>query len=299
MKLKTRVFDMFRSLVRVVGFDRVLRNYTRNKPYDGFICKLVPNIYQYPPGTIRTFENNGVKFEVDLHDYLGHYIYYGFFDPSQSSLFSLCREGDVILDIGTNIGFSLLNMANIVQPNGFIVGFEPDPVNFSLLKKNISLNQLSNFAVHQIGLGDRPGKFKLENVIEFNSGGKRIVPSGSSSGNFAEVEIDTLDNFLSVSQLSINKIDLIKIDVEGFEMNVLKGGINTIKRYSPVLYIELDDNNLREQTSSARDLIQFLSQLGYSIVNAETKLPVTVNDDFRNCHYDIICRKKSPTSSPT
>lgn len=256
---------------------------------------MVPNIYQYPPGTIRRTNYHGINFEVDIHDYTGHYIFFGFSDTSQKILFALCKPGDTIIDIGTNIGFSLMNMAKISGAHGLVLGFEPDPLNFTRLLKNIAMNKFTNIKVTPIGLGDKPGKYKLENIVEFNSAGKRIAPEGAvSSSDFAEVEINTLDNFLN-ADASVNKVDLIKIDVEGFEFNVLKGAMNTIRKYSPVLYIELDDNNLKQQSASAKELIHLLAANGYAIINAENRNSVDAETDFSNCHYDIICRRKSHT----
>ncbi|HLG33692.1 MAG TPA: FkbM family methyltransferase [Bacteroidia bacterium] len=290
-----KTLDKLKNLMRVIWLDSVLRIFTQNKNYDSFIGKMVPNLNQYPKGTVRLIEQNGIKFEVDLHDYYGHLMYFGFNDPSQSALLALCKPGDVIIDIGTNIGFSLLSMAKISGTVGFVLGFEPDPVNFRQLEKNIALNNFTNIKVTQTGLGDEPGKFKLENIVEFNSGGKRIVAAGNAAlSDYAEVEINTLDNFLE-SNVPLSKIDLIKIDVEGFEFNVLKGATNAIRNYSPVLFIELDDNNLRQQSSGAKELIHFLAENGYAIINAESKSSVDKETDFRNCHYDIICRRKSHT----
>ena len=292
MKFKTRVFDLFRNIFRITHFDSVLRNFTQGKNYYSFIGKLVPNIYQYPPGTFRKSKLNEINFTTDLHDYHGHYIYYGFRDNSQSALFALCKPGDTIIDIGSNVGFSLLNMAKITGADGWVIGFEPDAVNFAQLEKNISINNFHNIKVCRKGLGNRPGKFRLENLVEFNSGGKRINTSGNiTSADFTEVEIVTLDNFIE-SDIVVSKIDLIKIDVEGFELNVLKGAIKAINKYSPVLFVEVDDNNLREQQSAARELIHFLNVNGYSTLNSENNLPVKVEDDFSNCHFDVICRKK-------
>ena len=92
---------------------------------------------------------------------------------------------------------------------------------------------------------------------------------------------------------NITKIDLIKIDVEGFEMNVLKGGIQTLQKFKPKMFIELDDNNLKDVGSSAKELINFIAKLDYKIINAEDETPITADTDFTNCHYDIICLPKS------
>ena len=72
--------------------------------------------------------------------------------------------------------------------------------------------------------------------------------------------------------------------------------METIMKHRPLLFIELDDNNLREQGNNAKELIQSLIPLHYTIVNAETGSGVDVNTNYTDCHFDILC---TPGSTPT
>ncbi len=83
------------------------------------------------------------------------------------------------------------------------------------------------------------------------------------------------------------KIDFIKIDVEGFEMNVLKGALLTIKTFHPSMIIELDDTNLRVQGSTAAELCEYISNLGYSIREHGNNVDLSPADYGR--HMDIYC----------
>ena len=92
----------------------------------------------------------------------------------------------------------------------------------------------------------------------------------------------------------LKSIDLIKIDVEGYEHEVLKGAKNTIAKYHPVLFVEIDENNLIQQNSSAGILIKELEDVGYSIKRADTLEPIGPNyRKFENCHFDVICFKST------
>jgi hypothetical protein len=108
-----------------------------------------------------------------------------------------------------------------------------------------------------------------------------------SSYDKTEVEIDTLDR--SMQLFEIPSPSLIKIDVEGYEFKVLQGALETLKKNRPVLFIELDDNNLKEQGGNAKELVEFLLQLRYNILNATNGKTVNEATVFINCHFDILC----------
>lgn len=109
----------------------------------------------------------------------------------------------------------------------------------------------------------------------------------SESSQTIPIKIDTLDNF--TDQNKINKIDLIKLVVEGYEMKVLKGCQRVIYKFRPILYIELDDKFLKEQESSAKHLIEFLEENQYYIIRADNNCEISSKNDYTNCHYDIVC----------
>jgi hypothetical protein len=101
-----------------------------------------------------------------------------------------------------------------------------------------------------------------------------------------EVTITTLDSI--AEKLRNRQVSLIKIDVEGYELEVLKGASRLIQQHHPVFFIELDDDNLKDQNGSALELIQFLHGFGYKIRHAETKAILSETSDFQGCHFDIV-----------
>jgi hypothetical protein len=117
-----------------------------------------------------------------------------------------------------------------------------------------------------------------------NRGGNRI--NGHAKNSY-DVQINKLDNV--IPHLNISRLDLIKVDVEGYELKVLQGAEETLKTFKPILFVELDDNNLKDQGDSAELLIRFLKACGYNkLTDAESSEVVSPDDDFRNCHFDII-----------
>lgn len=106
---------------------------------------------------------------------------------------------------------------------------------------------------------------------------------------YQTIEVDRLDTVCM--EQNTGKIDFIKIDVEGFEYEVLAGGSEVIKKWKPVLFIELDDNNLKENNKNAKELVELLVGFGYdTFYQADILTAVTPGMDFNNCHFDLVAR---------
>lgn len=291
MKRKTRILNIFREIFRVPFLENRLRNISMGRSTSSLPARLVPNNYQYPVGSFRSFDYKGINLKLDIHDYVSHYLYFGFKDSAHEKLMSLVKEGDVLLDIGTNYGTTILQFARIIGDKGKAYGFEPDPVNFEICQDNLVLNRFSNISVENIGLGRQTGEAILVIDTESNRGGNRIG-NPSATQEWHKVQIRTLDDWIRYND--IHKIDLIKIDVEGFEMEVLSGAVDILSKLSPPLFVELDNNNLSQQKSSAKELVTFLEGYDYRITHAESGETVSSNKDLSNCHFDIVCiRDKS------
>ena len=282
--IKVKIFNFFRNVFKIPVLERVLVSLTSGKQPHHLICKLVPNPYQYTPGEYRDIDREGLKLRMDISDYIGHYLYFGFLHTGIISLLSLCKKNFCVIDIGTNIGWTVLNFAKISE-TGMVIGFEPDPFNYSVCKSNIDRNSFSNLLVLPFGLGEAAAQLQMEVRTPENRGGNRIAPS-NGKGSVA-VAVKRLDDVEEVSKLSV--INLMKLDVEGYELKVLRGAQKIIHRHKPVLFIEVDDNNLRDQGDSATELILFLQSCGYqTFTHAETKNTISASTDFSHCHFDII-----------
>ena len=285
---KTKFLNHFRRISKFKFIEKLLRKFTQGKSSNHFISKFCANNYQYKEGSIRKFIHNGVTLEVDIYDYIGHFLYFGFEDNAHSILYSLIKEGDNILDIGSNIGSTILQFANRTGEKGMVLGFEPDPHNFNECQKNIALNNFNNIEVLPIGLGNEKGEFQLVVDTPSNRGGNRIALSECICQESTTVNIDTVDH--TIRKKNINQVSLVKIDVEGFEMNVLKGAELLILNDSPIFFIEINDNNLSRAGSSAKEVITFLANKQYKVSIAESNEVIDENYEFSNCHFDIIAK---------
>ena len=285
---RKKILNTCREIWKLKLLEMLLVKLTKNKMYGTFFTKLPPNHYQYKKGTVRKVEIDGVRYELDISDIMDWYIYFGFKDVARAKLFDITNKGEVIIDVGANIGGTTLNFAKIVGPRGKVYSFEPDPINYKTIKTNVNLNTFENIVLNNLGLGNVAGSFKIFTVDENNKGMNRIVGNKFSGDDYRGIRVITLDAYFKEND--IQSVDLIKIDVEGFEFNVLKGAIEVVKKFHPKFFIELDDSNLREQKSSAKELVEYLIENKYEIYNAESNEKVLLEQDFANCHYDIVAR---------
>ena len=173
-------------------------------------------------------------------DYIQRYLHSGeFFEASELELVRKHFKGGVFVDVGANIGNHALYFGKL-QNCTKIIAFEPNPHALRILKINILLNHLDQkIELHELALG---AKTALE-TITFSAGnlGRALIVQGSQTSagpDHAQVQVKKGDDILKDT-----KVDFIKIDVEGFEMQALKGLVKTIKRCRPTLFVEVWQEN--------------------------------------------------------
>lgn len=136
------------------------------------------------------------------------------------------RPGDVVYDVGGNVGLFSAVLAKTIGPNGVLIAFEPQSRNFDHLRENLKLNGLTNFHCYLKALGDRSGQATLyaSQVI----GNSSLVQHGSPDGGGETVEVITGDEFVSAEGVPLPRV--VKIDVEGFEFAVIQGLRKTLSQ---------------------------------------------------------------------
>ncbi len=288
--LKTRLFNLFRLPFRNAEIEKLFISKMRNK--SSFLRHLIPSCYLYPAGSLRNCTRwNGINFSLDLSNYNDHEIY--FFSPPDhfNSIVGDLPESPIILDIGANIGQAALFFARN-SSNATIHSFEPHPKTFERAKKNLALNSslADHIHLHPLGLGTIQEKSHIVQVDKHNIGKNRINVRGEKSDYYSSEEIllTSMDSFMKEKGLS--KLDLIKLDVEGFEYAVLTGGEETIGKYKPLIIIEICDANLKDNNSSARELVGFLENLGYAVSNVTNNQTLhSYSNELTDCYIDAIC----------
>ncbi|MGV8879827.1 MAG: FkbM family methyltransferase [Sphingobacteriaceae bacterium] len=173
------------------------------------------------------------------------------------------KEGDVALDIGANIGLQSLRMSNQVGASGNVIAFEPLPYLQEKLLSNCRLNHARNIQLMPFALSDEPGSFHY--LIDESSWNQGTFSLGYPAlGNTScLVEVKVADHLKEIQQLK--RLDLIKIDVEGFEFPVLKGLKNTLCKFSPRIIFEYDVNYWKANEHLIQECAAFLHQLNYDL----------------------------------
>lgn len=164
------------------------------------------------------------------------------------------NKGSLIIDAGANIGNHSLYFGGIF-PECEVHSFEMNPFTFKLLNKNIANSGLINIYPMNFGLSSRPGNCGIKNNKDL--GGAQLDFNSESS---KDVSLTTLDLYLE--EISFSDIALIKIDVEGHEIPCLKGGIKSIEKYRPMIYLEI------KELEHFREICNILSNLNYTILYA-------------------------------
>ena len=159
----------------------------------------------------------GHKMFLDSNDSLNLSVY-GIHEEFETELVKKeIKPGDVVLDIGANIGYYTLIFAKLVGENGRVFAFEPDPTNFALLKRNVEINGYKNVVLIQKAVSNKSGKLRLY-LSENNKGDHRIYNSHDGR-KFIDIESVKLDDYFNHNV----KIDFIKMDIQGAEGGAIQG----------------------------------------------------------------------------
>ena len=245
------------------------------------------NHWQYYKKT-RTYIDTPIAKNIMMRlytdDVLSHLIYCkGHEYNERQFLSSFLKPGDVFIDVGANSGLYTLLASALVDIKGKVYAFEPSPAPFKRLQENISLYGHNNVECIEAALGDHEGKKELNiSANGYSAWDTFTGKTGNGHADIINVQVRTLDRFVSDRDL-LNKIIMMKIDVEGWETHVLSGGINTLAGLkAPVLQIEFTDKVTMPAGITCQSLYQQTSSLGYQLCIYDNKTGQLRPDPPRN-----------------
>lgn len=234
-----------------------------------FVTKLLRKFYptSTQAGQWRTFEFRGIRMKVDLSKQMGSAIYWrGAHDWAPIfTLEKFLKPGDTFIDVGANQGEYSLWAARKVGEKGKVLSFEPMQQLFDQLSENIRLNESFQKTILpiQLGLSDEPGEVKLFTNPGANEGTNTIYGNDKFSIEVGKIQLDTLDNQLAKN--GISRVNFIKVDVEGAELQVLKGASGTLKKHRPKLLLEINKDACIAGGYLPEDILELLAPLGYQV----------------------------------
>lgn len=246
----------------------------------------------------------GFKINVSPREHLGSPVY--FFreiDTEMSNFiaFSLL-PGMRAIDIGAEKGWYSLLMGHCVGDQGSVHSFEPVPQNYERLKKNIDLNGFSWIQANQIALADKDYESQITVHPPPTSAGEPDFNTGLSyltdqkSHNTIKIQCQKLDTYASLREL--NKVHLVKIDVEGQELNVLKGGIAFFEKHKPTIVIEYNPATCARAGYSIDILDNYLKEMGYqTFVISSILARFSLKNMSTDIFYNIACIHQSTIDS--
>lgn len=211
-------------------------------------------LFAFPP----IFEARECRYGRMLYPAKDQYVgrslaLYGEFSEGEAEVFRhLVRPGDMVVEVGANLGAHTVLLARLAGPQGAVLAFEPQPILFQVLCANLAMNHITTVVAEQKGVGRRPGFAHIPSLnygADWNFGGLslELVTEGE------KVPVVILDAY------RLQACAFVKIDVEGMEAQVLEGAAETLHRLRPALYVE---NDRREKSS---ELIELLLAMGYRL----------------------------------
>ena len=259
---------------------------------------LVRNLMKlnYRKLVVKTIE--GISYELDLSESIEASLYYsGIYELETLRCLQKYITNDMIVfEIGANIGSHSFEIAKLLQQgSGKLYCFEPTDYAFAKLIKNHELNNFTNITFEKIALSDSEGS----QVITPTSSLETMAFTASwdikdgSSKNAREQQIffTTLD--LYVQKHALQCVDLLKIDVDGYELKVITGGYETISQHHPIIIIELSECMLQYVGVRLEELLSLLQSLGYTFRPVFTQKILDIPDLIREVKnrqsLDCVC----------
>ena len=193
--------------------------------------------------------------------------------------------GRSIIDIGANNGSFAVDFAHLVGDKGNVYSFEPQRIIFYQLCGNVFMNGIDNVHCYNLAIGNSDTDIQVQKPNYFQNGNVNFgdVKVGKVEGESVSVQQRRLDYF------DFNDVVFIKIDVQGYELNVIKGAENTIRKYRPYLFVEFEDDLLQEAGTSEKELQEKIESLGYVVKRFQEGMPYQTTSG--KC-LDCVCIPK-------
>ena len=293
--LNTLLFMAFISIFYKLIYQNRINYFLRNINFS--LRKFIPKQIKIPPSGKLVIKTSSGKLKICTNQtsYLTQLLFWnGYKNFEYSDIFEeLSKQLNCFLDIGSNIGYYSI-LARKSNPGIKVYAFEPATGPLYYLKRNIEENQFNNgISVFDFALSDKIGEIEFYEVandkydyLKYNLAGEGNTGTKTTSRNFIKntVKTTTLSQFINSEKLL--KIDLIKIDTEGTEIDILNSGKQIIRSFEPIIICETLFNTIENE------LDDFFKELNFEFYNHTPKglkkvptIKRTKDDGIRNCFF--------------
>lgn len=244
---------------------KIIRLYTFYFPFDRGKWRfytLAKKLYGKLPAKVLATTDDGRRLQVSLSDWMGDGIYFlGKYEVFCTEIVRRhINTGDVCLVVGANIGWYTTLFSKLVGNEGAVHAFEPVPETFDLLKENVALTaKEANVFINNFALGDEEKNLDIHVFENMPMGHSSLAAKPGQNSATVFVKVKTLDSYLL--QRKIERVNFVKVDIEGAEMLFLRGAEKLFEQATPpVIFMEMALETTKEFGYFPNDLIVFLRE---------------------------------------
>lgn len=237
------------------------------KPFKGIMVRLL-HAYAIRRHGVTTATVGGIRYRLDLGEMIdSNVLLLGGHEPrTMTTVRRHVSNGSTAFDIGANAGYYTLPLAQMVGPSGHVYAFEPTGWAYEKLQVNLGLNDFGNVCTEQLALADS------QDEREVSSSETAFTASWPLTGRRQErpgevVRFVKLDHY--VQDKNLDAVDFVKIDVDGFELRVVRGAVETLRKFRPPVLIEIGKATEAEIGDDPVELVRLLERLGYDFYDEQ------------------------------
>lgn len=252
-----------RSLVAAIRFTTRWWPFEKGKEVPAYMGAVAARFGVLRP-VWREFQP-GLRMQLDFRDMIHQTILLAdLWDPLLTRLVNEhLQPGDVFVDVGAHSGYFTLLASRRVGTAGAVLAIEPSPAVATQLRSNVRASECSNVRIEEVACSDLPGEAVLHVHAGGNSGMTSLASSNAGAGPTVAVQCASLDSLYRKHNLG--RVRLMKIDVEGAELLVLRGAAEMIRQAKPLIVIELEPHLLAGFGFEMKDVVEWMGKLNYRV----------------------------------
>jgi len=221
---------------------------------------------------------------IARNDVVSDELCQGVFEPNERALLTrLLTPGMRVLDVGAHAGFYTLNASKLVGPSGRVMSFEPSPRERERLRTHVRLNRCANVTIEAVALGEASDEGELFVFDGRTTGCNSFHLASSDGARRVTVPIRTLDEY--VASGVIDRVDFVKMDIEGAELSALRGAERLFRTLRPALLCELHEKRTAPWGYRARAIVDLVASWDYRWYLVEDGGRLTPIDDGQTAFF--------------